>query len=640
MKSLLRFLPRAAALVGLALWSAALAQPPAAPEATPPPAAIAPEATPPVPAPEAAPTPPVAVEAPAPQPAPPVAVEASGAKVTTPLRRIDGSDSRGRIDGDDVRFGDRTVREGGRQRSVLTISGTSRVNGEVEDDVVTIRGDTYIGPNAYVNGSAVTILGNLEARGGIRRDSITILGRTMIDSQVGGDLVAILGDVELGPNAVINDDVIVIGGRLNRHPNAIVRGQEVPISAFGFGGMEGLAAWFRECVFYGRMLAFHPRLVWTLALAVAALALYLLLAVLFARPIDLCIETLDTKPGSTLLAAMLSLLIVPLALVLLTVTVVGALFLPFILLGLFFAVLFGKAAMLAWIGRRFTRVFGIAALNHPALGVLIGGLVVLVIYFIPFLGMMVFALLTWLGVGLALYVLLLSVKRERARPAVAAARGAVPPAPTVPPFASASVPPMPVAPFTTEIPVAPVVPYAAPVEAAGVMAAPPAPMFYSAAPEPTRAAAAAVPPVVPVAPRAVPPTTLPRAGFFIRLGAILIDTILVGFAVGFAVELSTRGHGNFMPSAVVLALAAYSAVLWKLKSTSIGGIICGLKVVRLDNREIDWTTAIVRALACFLSLLVFCLGFIWVAFDDERQSWHDKIAGTAVVRMPRGMSLI
>jgi uncharacterized RDD family membrane protein YckC len=48
----------------------------------------------------------------------------------------------------------------------------------------------------------------------------------------------------------------------------------------------------------------------------------------------------------------------------------------------------------------------------------------------------------------------------------------------------------------------------------------------------------------------------------------------------------------------------------------------------------------VRALSCFLSLIVVGLGFLWVAFDDEKQSWHDKIAGTVVVQVPKSVALI
>jgi uncharacterized RDD family membrane protein YckC len=48
----------------------------------------------------------------------------------------------------------------------------------------------------------------------------------------------------------------------------------------------------------------------------------------------------------------------------------------------------------------------------------------------------------------------------------------------------------------------------------------------------------------------------------------------------------------------------------------------------------------VRALSCFLSLAALGLGFIWIAFDEEHQAWHDKIAGTMVVRVPQGVSLV
>jgi uncharacterized RDD family membrane protein YckC len=87
----------------------------------------------------------------------------------------------------------------------------------------------------------------------------------------------------------------------------------------------------------------------------------------------------------------------------------------------------------------------------------------------------------------------------------------------------------------------------------------------------------------------------------------------------------------------LLALAVYGAVMWKLRGSTIGGIVFDLRVVRLDGREVDWSTAIVRALACFLSLAVAGLGFIWIAFDDAKQAWHDKIAGTVVVRLVKGV---
>jgi uncharacterized RDD family membrane protein YckC len=146
-------------------------------------------------------------------------------------------------------------------------------------------------------------------------------------------------------------------------------------------------------------------------------------------------------------------------------------------------------------------------------------------------------------------------------------------------------------------------------------------------------------------PRPQPPVsaaiTWPRAGLPIRLAALAIDGILIGLIMAFIDGLLPRMlEIDSGPGGWLVALAIYGALMWKHKGTTIGGIVCGLKVVRVDQREVDWPTAIVRALACFLSLAVVGLGFIWVAIDDDKQSWHDKIAGTAVVVVPKGVSLI
>jgi uncharacterized RDD family membrane protein YckC len=133
--------------------------------------------------------------------------------------------------------------------------------------------------------------------------------------------------------------------------------------------------------------------------------------------------------------------------------------------------------------------------------------------------------------------------------------------------------------------------------------------------------------------QAPPPVTaaLPRAGFWMRMGALLLDIFLIGVLMG------VLHHSHDLE---LVVLAAYGAMMWKLRGATVGGIVFDLQVVRLDGREIDWETAIVRALSCFLSLAVAGLGFIWIAFDHNNQAWHDKIAGTVVVRVAKSPPLL
>ena len=94
-----------------------------------------------------------------------------------------------------------------------------------------------------------------------------------------------------------------------------------------------------------------------------------------------------------------------------------------------------------------------------------------------------------------------------------------------------------------------------------------------------------------------------------------------------------------LPNLFPLCLVAYHFALWSWKGTTLGGIVLGIQIVRTDGRPIDYGVALVRCLSAIFSALALCLGFFWVAWDRDKQSWHDKIAGTVIVRVPRPGSL-
>lgn len=578
------------------------------------------------------PAPPPAV-APAEPPAPPVDVEKKddNRKAARRVRVTHSSDN-------DIPFGDHLVGKGKVVRESVSILGATTVEGEVQTGAVSVLGSTTVGPEGKVDGATVAVLGRLEVLGEVSGEAVCVLGEAFVNGSVGRKLVSVLGDVHLGPKAVINGDVVIVGGKLTRDPGAVVHGRVTHPVVFGsVGSIEPLTTWIKECLLKGRPLAFEPQLGWAWAVALAFFALYLLLALLFAGGIEKCLTTFETRPGSSILAAALTVLLSPVAMVLLAITVVGALLVPFLAMGLFVAGLFGKAVILAWIGRRFTKFYGEGPLNHPVFAVLVGGAIVLLLYTV-WGSFLLYKLLSWLGVGVVVYTIALAMKREK--PVAPASAAPIPPfaqpvpvAPVVPPVASTAMMSAGFTGVTTGM--GDSTPFAGPV---GNVVPPSVPV------EPPPGPAPSTPPVMPSAIRPAPMMamgTLPRAGFSIRLAAMAIDGVLIGMLLGFSTGLLPRFlHFNHGTSGFLLALAIYAAVMWKNKGTTIGGIVCGLKVVRLDHRELDWATAIVRAVSCFLSLFVAGLGFFWVAFDDERQSWHDKIAGTTVVRVPKGVSLL
>ena len=465
--------------------------------------------------------------------------------------------------------------------------------GQRADSVISIFGSSTAEGDAL---DVVSVVGNTQVTGSVRHTAVAVLGSTMIDGPVDGDVVSVLGNVELGPNANVGGDVVAVGGKVERDPAAQVHGRVQTIVG-SFDGFGWLKPWIENCLFYGRPLALAPGLGWAWGVALGFLALYCGLALLFRDGVTRCVQTLESQPGMTLVAALITMLLTPVLVVLLCITFVGIAAVPFVATGLFCASLFGKTVMLAWLGHRALGARGAERFGHPAVAVLVGGLIVLVLYLVPVLGFIVYKILGVFGLGAALYTLVLLARARRAehseREATANAPGGARTA-----YGSAAAP--------------------AP-EAAPNPAVPPDAGVRASSPHPGAAA-----PVISA-------TGLPRAGFWVRMAALLLDALLMGFLMG---VLRHRFDAE------LLVLAIYGAVMWKMRGSTVGGIVFDLQVVRLDDRPIDWETAIIRALACFLSLAVVGLGFFWIAFDAGKQAWHDKIAGTVVVRVRKGVPLV
>jgi uncharacterized RDD family membrane protein YckC len=124
---------------------------------------------------------------------------------------------------------------------------------------------------------------------------------------------------------------------------------------------------------------------------------------------------------------------------------------------------------------------------------------------------------------------------------------------------------------------------------------------------------------------------LPRVGFWLRFLAAMLDVALVALIAGKLLHW----HKGIVP-----LILLYHVAMWTWKGTTIGGLVFGLKIVRTDGRPINFAVAAVRGLAAFLSAAALFLGFFWAGWTREKQSWHDKIAGTVAVKVPQGMAML
>lgn len=137
-------------------------------------------------------------------------------------------------------------------------------------------------------------------------------------------------------------------------------------------------------------------------------------------------------------------------------------------------------------------------------------------------------------------------------------------------------------------------------------------------------------------------------GFWARVLAALIDTVwmlliivpVIWWAYG-ADYIALMVDTNFFVGPVdLLAQYVFPAVavviFWLTRSATPGKMVIGAIVVdAVTLGKLGTGQAILRYLGYYVSTIPLLLGLIWVGFDSRKQGWHDKIAGTLVIRAPK-----
>jgi len=126
-----------------------------------------------------------------------------------------------------------------------------------------------------------------------------------------------------------------------------------------------------------------------------------------------------------------------------------------------------------------------------------------------------------------------------------------------------------------------------------------------------------------------------KAGFWIRFLAIFIDGVIlfvINLILAAILNSSTTGRTGIQ---TLLGLIYY-VFFWSSASPwpgqTVGNKLLNIRVIKTDGSDLSLVVALIRYVGLVVSILVIFIGVIWAAFDPNKQGWHDKIAGTYVIK--------
>jgi hypothetical protein len=438
-----------------------------------------------------------------------------------------------------------------------------------EDSKVVTGGSYELARDQSENRDVVLLGSEGTIEGNVNGDLVVIGSQAKFSGNVNGSLVVLGSKLTAEPGAHVNGDYVNIASSVVGKKNISATGESVDLGGLSIVPVVPFFKGFMSNVFLLRPMSPTSEFSWVLA--ALGLGLCLFLGSLFPKTFVETDSILQKRPAPAFLTGLAVILGGAVLAALLVITVVGIIALPFLGIAWFILDLFGKTAVSYTIGKR---IFPNASSQaHAGLVWILAGTVIrLILYCIPVVGFIAWGIILLIGTGsFAIYLV------ERYRPATNGRS----------------------LPQATEH---------------GTKAPP--------ATHSTQLALGSVEPVLAL--------TLPKAQFLQRLGANLIDLVVL-YAILSSLHLTRI-------TLLVWVIYRFGMYVWK--SATLGQLVLNLRTQKSNGAELtgDYSTSAIRALSSLISLIPLGLGFIWILFSRDLDAWHDKISNTHVVQAHPGIA--
>lgn len=114
-----------------------------------------------------------------------------------------------------------------------------------------------------------------------------------------------------------------------------------------------------------------------------------------------------------------------------------------------------------------------------------------------------------------------------------------------------------------------------------------------------------------------------------RFIALVIDGIILGVITGLLFA-GGREAGGFVGFVVGVVYQWY--FLTQQNGQTPGKRVMGIRVIKVSGEPLQFADVLVRYVGYYINTAVIMIGWIWAFFDADKQGWHDKLAGTFVVK--------
>ncbi len=94
-------------------------------------------------------------------------------------------------------------------------------------------------------------------------------------------------------------------------------------------------------------------------------------------------------------------------------------------------------------------------------------------------------------------------------------------------------------------------------------------------------------------------------------------------------------HDPVLASLLLIGVFAFFAKFWTHSGQTLGMQVWGVRIQNRDGSAIDLWQALLRFFIAIGSWLCCGLGFLWMLWDKDQRTWHDRYSDSVVVQLPK-----
>ena len=148
-----------------------------------------------------------------------------------------------------------------------------------------------------------------------------------------------------------------------------------------------------------------------------------------------------------------------------------------------------------------------------------------------------------------------------------------------------------------------------------------------------------------------PPAGLPRRlaamfyDFLLSVALMMVVTLIYqqgilrlihgGDQLKALAESGGLDHDPILGSLLLVSLFAFFAKFWTHNGQTLGMQVWGVRIQNQDGTAIDLWQALLRFFIAIGSWLLGGLGFLWMLWDKDQRTWHDRYSESVVVQLPK-----